>query len=246
MSASDCEECYKGIQLAFDLAEKFQTPVIFLSDLFLGQRLESLKLKENINYNRSTRIKPDKNDLEDYKRYKITDTGISPLIIPGEDGALYTMTGLEHNEKGLPNYEEENHSKMTAKRFRKFENMKKIIPKAEIIGDDDAKIGISSWGSTIGAIIEGMEIAKRKGVKSKLIKSIMIFPQDEETYKDFFSKCKKILIPEMNYQGQYAKYLRSIYNIDPIELHIPSVNPINPGYIAKKIMEINDELKGDL
>ena len=242
MAPADSEESYSGIQLAFDLAEKYQTPVIFLSDLFLGQRIETAILKEKIDRNRSTRKKPTAEDLKNYVRYQLTDDGVSPWIVPGESGAFYTVTGLEHNLQGNPNYEAEVHQSMTEKRHRKFESMIQDIPPADVIGDEDAAIGIASWGSTIGAILEGMEIAREKGVKSKLIKSIMIHPQHEESFRRFFDSCQRIIVAEMNFQGQYAALLKSRYGIKPVEMHLPAVNPVSPKAIAQKIMEVNDEL----
>ena len=111
---------------------------------------------------------------------------------------------------------------------------------ADVIGDEDAVIGIASWGSTLGAILEGMAIAREKGVKSKLIKSIMIHPQHEDSFRNFFATCKKIIVPEMNFQGQYAALLKSRYGINPIEIHLPSVNPVSPIKIAQKILEAFD------
>ena len=242
MAPSNSEECYSGIQLAFDIAEKYQTPVIFLSDLFLGQRTETVTIKENIDRDRCTRKKPTSEQLENFQRYQITDDGVSPQIVPGEPGAVYSTTGLEHSVTGNPNYEADVHSMMTAKRFRKFESMVSDLPEANILGDETAEIGIAGWGSTIGSILEGMELAKKQGIKTKLIKSIMIHPQHEDSFRKFFASCKKIIVPEMNYQGQYADLLKSRYGIMPIEIHIPSVNPVSPLKIVQKIMEASSEL----
>lgn len=242
MAPCDSEDCYHGIQLAFDIAEKYQTPVIFLSDLFLGQRRETVSIEANVDRERCTRKRPTSDQLKNYLRYQITDDGVSPLIVPGESGAIYSITGLEHSATGNPNYESDVHSMMSAKRFRKFESMVADLPQADILGDEKAVIGLAGWGSTIGSILEGMEIARKRGVPSKLIKSIMIHPQREDLFQEFFASCKKIIVPEMNYQGQYAALLKSRYGIKPTEVHIPSVNPVSPLKIAQKIMEANDEL----
>jgi hypothetical protein len=70
----------------------------------------------------------------------------------------------------------------------------------------------------------------------------MINPQHEDSFREFFASCKKIIVPEMNYQGQYAALLKSRYGITPIEIHIPAVDPVSPGKIAEKIMEANNAI----
>jgi len=242
MAPSDSQECDSGMQVAFDLAEKYQTPVILLSDLFLSQRVETAEIEYAVDRDRCTRKLPSAEQLSQYNRYQMTEDGVSPLIVPGEEGAFYTITGLEHTIKGDPNYEENVHQMMTEKRFCKFESMIADLPKADVIGDEDADIGIATWGSTLGAVLEGMQIARAQGVKSKLIKSIMIHPQHEASFRQFFDSCKKVIVPEMNFQGQYAARLKSRYNIAPVEMHLSSVNPVSPNKIAQKILEVQNEL----
>lgn len=244
MAPATTKECYDGIQLAFDLAEKYQTPVIFLSDLFLGQQTTIDTIERKIDRNRSTRVRPNGEVLNNgYHRYHDTESGISPLIVPGEKGAIYSITGLEHSDTGNPNFQADIHQRMTEKRFRKFETMKADLPAPNIYGDEDAEIGLTCWGSTTGAVIEGMEIARREeGVKSKLIVSMMINPQPETYFQAFFDSCRKIIIPEMNHFGQYAALMKSRYGIRPQEMHFPGVTPVSPRKIADKIKEVNYEL----
>jgi 2-oxoglutarate ferredoxin oxidoreductase subunit alpha len=242
MAPSTVRECYSGIQLALDLAEKYQTPVIFLSDLFLGQRTVTTTIDRRVDRDRCTRKKPTPEDLVNYQRFRLTEDGVSPLVVPGEEGALYTVTGLEHTPAGNPNYEGRMHKTMTEKRYAKFEAMKADLPPAKVIGDPDAVIGIATWGSTVGAVREGMEIAAEQGVRSKLITSIMINPQHEESFREFFDSCEAVIIPEMNHEGQYAAVLKSRYGIRPIEMHIPAVDPVSPGRIARKIVEVHNSL----
>lgn len=242
MAPATCEECYTGIQLAFDLAEKYQTPVIFLSDLFLGQQTVVNTISPRVERNRSTRVKPGEEELSDYHRFRDTESGVSPWLAPGEEGAFYSVTGLEHSDTGNPNFAAEVHLRMQEKRFRKFEAMKTEVPEPKITGDMDAEIGLACWGSPTGAVIEAMDIAREEGVESKLITSIMINPQREEVFRRFFASCRRIIIPEMNHFGQYAGLMKSRYGIRPVEMHLPGVTPASPRQIADKIKEVNNEL----
>ncbi|HUF04565.1 MAG TPA: 2-oxoacid:acceptor oxidoreductase subunit alpha [Aridibacter sp.] len=242
MAPTNAEECYSGIQFAFDIAERFQTPVIFLSDLFLGQRTEVDLIERKIERDRSTRVKPSDEELANYHRFTDTDTGISPWVIPGEPGALYSVTGLEHSETGNPNFDAQVHLRMQEKRYRKFDTLRKELPKPQILGDEDAEIGLTCWGSVRGAVIEAMEIAREEGVKSKLIVSMMVNPQREDDFRAFFESCSEIIIPEMNHSGQYAALMKSRYGIRPREMHFPGVTPVSPRRIADKIKEVQNEL----
>jgi 2-oxoglutarate/2-oxoacid ferredoxin oxidoreductase subunit alpha len=242
MAPSTVKECYEGIQQGLDIAEEYQTPVIFLSDLFLGQRTVTTDLQTHVDRDRCTRRKPATEDLAGYQRFKNTKDGVSPLLVPGEEGGFYTITGLEHTESGAPNYESDIHLAMTEKRYRKFESLAATLEPAEVLGDGDAPIGIATWGSTLGAVIDGMALAKAEGAPSKVIKSIMINPQHEESFRAFFRSCKRIIVFEMNFEGQYASLLKSRYGIKPVEVHIPSVDPVSPRKVADTIIEVQHEL----
>ncbi|NNE66681.1 MAG: hypothetical protein HKN33_08940 [Pyrinomonadaceae bacterium] len=130
---------------------------------------------------------------------------------------------------------------MQQKRARKFETMKAELPRPQIFGDEDAEIGLTCWGSPTGAILEGMEIARAEGIKSKLITSIMINPQPEEEFRAFFDTCREVIIPEQNHSGQYAGLMKSRYGIRPVEIHCPSVKLVSPRSIAEKIKEVHHE-----
>ncbi len=242
MAPSTTRECYDGIQLAFDLAEKYQTPVIFLSDSFLGQQTTIDRIERRIDRERCTRVKPQPEELAGYHRFKDTPSGISPMLVPGERGAIFSITGLEHSDTGNPNFEMDVHKRMGDKRYRKFETMKKDLPPPAYFGDPNAKVGLTAWGSTVGAVIEAMEIAAGEGATPKLITSIMINPQPEDLFNEFFDSCERVIIPEMNHSGQYAALMRSRYGIRPVEMHLPGVKPASPREIADKIIEVNNEL----
>jgi 2-oxoglutarate/2-oxoacid ferredoxin oxidoreductase subunit alpha len=224
------------------LAEKYQTPVLFLSDLFLGQRTVTTTIHKQVDHERCTRKKPTSEDLANYHRFRLTDDGVSPLLVPGEEGGLYTVTGLEHTPVGNPSYESGIHQMMTEKRYRKFRSMEVDLPPADVLGDLDADIGITTWGSTLGSVLGGMELAREQGIKSKVIKSLMINPQHEDSFRAFFASCKSIIVFEMNFEGQYAALLKSRYGIHPVEVHVPSVDPVSPAMVARTIVDVHKSM----
>jgi 2-oxoglutarate ferredoxin oxidoreductase subunit alpha len=122
---------------AINLAERYQLPVFLLSDTTLATRTESiprpdlaaLDIWERVRYEAS-HAEPTGSD--GYMRYQITESGVSPMSIPGQEGGAYVPTGLEHDEYGTPRYDPISHSRMTEKRFRKLETCSEDAPPADI------------------------------------------------------------------------------------------------------------------
>ncbi|MFA6988965.1 MAG: 2-oxoacid:acceptor oxidoreductase subunit alpha, partial [Candidatus Gastranaerophilaceae bacterium] len=163
MSVTDC--FYQTIN-AFNFAEKYQVPVIILSDATLGQKRECVDLIDLENIKPVDRLKYDRSsDTGLYVRYKNTISGISPISNPGDKQGAYVATGLEHTEFSSPSYAPDVHKAMTEKRFKKLETAIHEFTSAKKYGPDDAKIGIISWGSTSGAVLEAIDMAKEKGYK---------------------------------------------------------------------------------
>nr|MDA3870851.1 2-oxoacid:acceptor oxidoreductase subunit alpha [Candidatus Neomarinimicrobiota bacterium] len=121
----DVEDCFDSTVLAFYIAEKYQMPVILLSDGFIGHRKESinpahLKDKKYGFKKINSRKTPTKKELKDYKRFKITKDGISPISYPGIEGGEHQTAGIEHDEYGYPSSDVDVHKKMTIKRYAKY------------------------------------------------------------------------------------------------------------------------------
>ena len=209
LAPSNVSECYYFTLKSFQLAERYQTPVIILTDFFLHNRVENIDPpkpdEEDI---KDGNILPDELKKGNYLRYENTDTGISPRAIPGMEGHIFAATGLEHSEKGVPDYTAQNHTMMTEKRHRKINNAIKDLP-GPVEYDPDVKyeIGIITWGSTSGAAMEAVNLARYKGIKAGILKIASIFPYHEDKIKMFMNKCDEILIPELNFEGQLANLI---------------------------------------
>ncbi|HSA07117.1 MAG TPA: 2-oxoacid:acceptor oxidoreductase subunit alpha [Candidatus Gastranaerophilales bacterium] len=199
------EDSFYQTVKAFNYAEKYQVPVIILSDVSLGERRECIDEFDIKDIEVINRLKPEKlNENESFSRYTQTYSGISPMTTPGEKGGAYIATGLEHTEDSSPSSKPHVHAAMTEKRFKKIETAQSEFLAAKTYGDDDAKFGIISWGSTSGAVLEAIDLAEKQGYKIQALYPRIIYPFPTKWINDFLHNKEMLLIVERNYCGQFA------------------------------------------
>ena len=238
LAAEDVKECYELTIEAFELAEKYQVPVFMLSDGSMGFRTESMPTPDMKSAKRARRKRYEgpKGD-EKYLRYKLTEDNISPVAFPGDKGGRHIATGLEHNESGAPKFDEVNRVKMMDKRFDKLANIEKEYGPAEFEGDDQNDIGLIAWGSTQGCVREAVKRLRAEGKKVAALYPKMVWPLPVDQINEFAGKCKKIMVPEVNYQGQFAELIRSKTDISPIKYNIYAGMPFTPAEMCEKVEE---------
>ena len=166
LAATSVEDCFWLAIKAFNLSEKYQMPVILMTDTVVAVRTESIERPDlsrvelveretwsaNGANGQATNQTPMLEELDDsgYLPYKLTDSGVSPMSVPGTPGGQYVAMGLEHNEKGRGRWDQQTHMLMTQKRFRKMERSVADAPAPVRYGDPAADVGIVTWGSTTG------------------------------------------------------------------------------------------------
>src|SRR5262249_54530722 len=133
------------------------------------------------------RERPSPEALINYSRFRLTESGISPMSQPGMAGGNYLASGIEHNEKGGPTANGEMHAAMNEKRFRKFDSLKKRRDLFDIEGDPDAPLAVVSWGSVAGVAREALQVALAEGIRAKLLVPRLLYPIAESIYEDFFA-----------------------------------------------------------
>lgn len=237
IAPTDVDECYHHTVMSFQLAEKYQTPVIILTDFYLDNRVENLPMPQATESEIDDgNVYPDESARGAYKRYLMTDSGISPRAIPGAEGFAFSATGLEHVEKGTPNYTEENHMRMTEKRHRKITGARVDLP-APVEYSDGGRldVGVIGWGSTFGAILEAVEIARERGLSTGALKITSIFPFHGEVIRAFMNRCSEVLIPELNYEGQLANLIGHLHHKDVVRLNRATGSPMPPSLILRQI-----------
>jgi 2-oxoglutarate ferredoxin oxidoreductase subunit alpha len=223
MAPFDIFDCFWQVVRAFRIAELYQMPVIVLTDQALAYTSMNIPTPDISAVQRAFRTTPPEDTPRaGFKRYADTDTGVSPMPIPGIHDLMYMGTGLEHDETGAPNYAPDNHEMMTAKRFRKLKTLgERILQEpVEEVEPEGAEIGVIGWGSTHGAICEAIEqIEAEEGVKIAHLHPRILSPLREWKIRQFLGPLKKLIVPEENYTGQYAHFLKGKFGIKPIEVH---------------------------
>ena len=237
IAPTNVRECYEFTLMSFQLAERYQTPVIVLTDFFLNNRVEKVKTLGASEAQRADwNLYPDELSRGRYERYRITESGISPRAIPGTEGFLFDATGLEHTEKGRPDYSSEIHSKMTEKRHRKIQGALKDLPEPlEFSSGETMDVGVIAWGSTFGSALEAVLRAQREGMKVGALKVMSLFPYHAEAIRGFMKKCKAILIPELNYEGQLANLIGHLYGKDVVRLNRATGMPMSSSLIFDQV-----------
>lgn len=224
---------------AFNLAERYQTPVIILSDQEIAQRKETVDPIDTARFTIEDRRVPTAVELEDYRRFRLTDSGVSPISHPGLPGGNYLAAGIEHNEHGDPTASGKVHALMNAKRFRKLEPLKARRDLVEVEGDEGAPLALIGWGSVAGVCREALALARAAGQRAKLLVPTLLYPIAEEVYREFFASVRAGLVVELSHQGQLYRMLRMFVDV-PAGLHPltrSGANPFQPAEVAARLQQ---------
>lgn len=266
LAPTSVEDTFYQTIRAFNLAERYQVPVLVLIDQSIGYRKATVKMpdfdklslvdrkepRKSIKIPKSdlitiiNRMEPEPKELEDYHRYLDTHDGTSSISRPGTPGGQYLATGLEHDERGIADQSPKNHLRMSKKRFRKLEFIARQFEKnpIEFYGPPDSNIGIIGWGSTEGAIREARYLAEQDGVETRHLHPHTISPLPSRQISLFLLRLKYLLIVEENLTGQFAHYIKAKFNVRPIGIRKCEGMPITPEEILRvilKVARIDDE-----
>ncbi len=217
IAPSSVEDCFYTAIEAVNIARKYSTPVIILTDQAIATRIEAFgmpNLKEVCQD-----ISPDLSPRDDHKPYDLSSAdGITQHVAPGtfiKSGKYPVVTGLEHNEMGHPSGSPKMHTDMTAKRRSKLQALGRELPKPEVFGPEEGNVLMVGWGSTQGSLREATERARKTGdsISSLTIRHINPLPEGLE---DIFSGFNHVFVVENNDEnlygyGQLCALLRARY-----------------------------------
>ena len=213
----DIADCFKLIPEIYNVADKFQCPGIVLCDLLLAEGRLSVDPKE-IDFfpeiDRGELITHNGNgNHEPYKRYKITESGVSPRVIPGVPGMTHTVSSDEHDEDGVLISDMFTNTvkrrAMMEKRMRKEQGIAAAVPPPTMLGPAVADVTLVGWGSTYGVIDEACELLRDEGISVNHLPIRWLVPLHGDAILALLKDAKKTIIVENNFSGQFARYLRS-------------------------------------
>jgi len=196
------EDCFYLAQNAFNLADQYQVPVFILTDQYL------LESHYNIPSLDTARIPLQKHFVETergYKRYQLTESGLSPRGIPGFGKGIVVLDSDEHDEEGHITEDLDLRTKMVNKRFKKMDLLKKDVIPPELVGPENYKTLIIGWGSTYHAIKEALGRLDREDVAFLYFKQVYPLHPDTITW---IKKAKKTVIVENNGTCQFGQLIR--------------------------------------
>ncbi|MEE9450425.1 MAG: 2-oxoacid:acceptor oxidoreductase subunit alpha, partial [Ignavibacteriaceae bacterium] len=258
LAPTSVEDCFYQTIRAFNIAERFQMPVLLLTDQSIGYRKATVRIPDltkiveldssvptvDISVPSPEKIeianRIEAKELEGFKRYLDTFDGISPITKPGMEGGQYLGGGLEHDETGKASSLPHIHSKMMRKRFKKLEALSNALETnpPDYEGPEEAKIGVIGWGSTEGAIHEARLLAEVRGILFRHLQPKVLSPLPERQVRNFLSGLKQVIMVEENYTGQFAHFIKAKFGIKPIEIHKCEGVPFTPEEIFNGIEKV--------
>ena len=242
----DATDCFHATVEAFNLAETFQLPVIIISDLLLGEHRSTIDpeaISSEVPIERGewvTELSPDDAANGGFKRYALTPSGISPRGRPGIPGLMHVSGTDDHDEKGILISDEHTNPairrKMHEKRMRKVEGVLARLKAPALEGPSGAEVTLIGWGSTGSVIQEAAAQLTRSGVKTNQLHFKYIHPFPEIEARAVLRGCKRTIVVENNFTGQFARHLRAEagFAVDHVLTRYDG-EPFEPAYIARRV-----------
>ncbi|MEI8360743.1 MAG: 2-oxoacid:acceptor oxidoreductase subunit alpha [bacterium] len=226
LAPGDVDECFYMAAQAFNLAEKYQTPVIILSDKFLAEGSATVPVfdEKAVEIDRG-KLLTEKTIPASYRRYRLTADGVSPRALPGMKGGIYHADSYEHSEYGFSSEDMGERIEQVNKRAKKLEAARQDLDGATLYGSSKALITLVGWGSVKGPIIDALNILPEKiSAKFNFLHVNVIWPLPSQAIKKYLNSKKKLLgksqrlvLVENNSEAQLAALIRQETGVDITE-----------------------------
>lgn len=206
------EDCFYQAGRAFNLAERYQVPVFVLLENALSERFQAVApfQLEEVVIDRGALLSDEEiAALGEFKRYAITEDGISPRAVPGQRGGVHMTTGVEHDETGQYFDQAQNRRVMMEKRLRKTPLMRDEMHGPQIGGNPAAPAAVASWGSTLDVVGEAVSRLGDAGLSLRHLHFTDLWPFPTEEVEEALSGVERLMVVEQNATGQLARLIQT-------------------------------------
>ena len=225
------EECFTAGVMALNWAERYQGPVILLTEMAIAERVQNIKKPDLDNINVENRIVYEGNN--GYQRYDGYE--LSPMPIPGKPGS-YVANGSEHDSVGDTTHLPSRHVQMTERRFSKLDLLRNEDFEEE---HGDSSIIVMPWGGSKGPVMEAYNQLRESGMDIGWHYTMYLNPLPEDLLNKLRSK-DLVIVPELNYQGQFSSLLRS-HGVKAKSITQYTGLPFKVGKLVSSITDIINE-----
>ena len=239
-------DAYETTVDVFNLADKYHLPVLVMSDLLLSEHPETVDpevFNSDVKIDRGEVVSEWKEDQGKFKRFKFTESGISPRALPGTANCNYVSATDDHDEESIlisDMYTSPGTRRMIMeKRNRKIENLLKELPAPALEGPKDADLTLVCWGSTWGVVKEAVELLNAQGIKTNMLNIKYIAPFHAKEVSEILGKAKKKISVEVNYTSQMARHIKAETGIS-MDAHINKYDgePLEPAFVVEHVKRI--------
>jgi 2-oxoglutarate/2-oxoacid ferredoxin oxidoreductase subunit alpha len=246
IAPTDTADCFWTSVEAFNLAEKYQLPVLIISDLLVSEHPETIEadvLRHDVPIERGELVTEWPKENGPFKRFANTPSGISPRALPGTENTEYIAATDEHDEYGIlisdmftsPPVRR----KIMERRMKKVEAVLAELKPPELEGPADAPVTLIGWGSSRGVIREARQLLAAQGIRANQVQFKYLHPFHAAETKALLGKAKMLVGVEGNYTGQFARFLRAETGIS-VDASILKYDgePFEPRIIAEEVKRI--------
>jgi 2-oxoglutarate ferredoxin oxidoreductase subunit alpha len=239
------EQAFEAGWRSQNLAERYQCPVIVLSDHFLATSLRDVPAAdfgfEAVYIDRGKVLSEAELEAleERYKRHAFTEDGVSPRAYHGHPNSVHSNVSDEYDEYGYITEDAENRRLMMAKRMRKLETALSDMRLPTYYGPEQAELTLVAWGSSFGPVSEAVDLLNADGTKANMLHFTDIWPLPAAAVGEMLQSIKRAVAVENNYSGQFASFLRmqTGYHIQERILKWDG-RPLNPEFILAQLEEV--------
>jgi 2-oxoglutarate ferredoxin oxidoreductase subunit alpha len=239
IAAASPADCFERAIEAIEIATRFMTPVILLSDGYIANAAEPWEipdLNDPAYAENPVQFQTESDGFHPYLRDPAT--GARPWAVPGTPGLEHRIGGLEKDfNSGNVSYDRDNHQRMTDARVGKIAGIADFLPEQTVeIGNDHGRLAVLTWGSPYSAARVAVRRARGDGHDISLIQLRHIWPLPRNLTA-LLSQFDHLLLPEMN-TGQLASLLRAETGIEPVSLTKVTGQPFQVSEIQNRIRQL--------